>query len=77
MTLSTLWWEEESLTPLNMVGIAVCVSGIALHVAIKAYYSRGDSLVFSCRGCNWHHFINPRRVGWPRVIVAGLSVSVF
>ncbi|XP_064398591.1 solute carrier family 35 member C2-like [Halichondria panicea] len=40
LTLSTLWWEEESLTPLNMVGIAVCVSGIALHVAIKAYYSR-------------------------------------
>ena len=46
LTMSTLWWEEESLSILNVIGMVVCVSGIALHVGIKAYYSRGELVGF-------------------------------
>ncbi len=47
--MSTLWWEEESLSILNIVGMAVCVAGIVLHVGINAYYSKGEG----------GHFVEP------------------
>ena len=42
LTISTVWWEEENLKLINVVGMVVCVSGIALHVFIKATTVRGE-----------------------------------
>lgn len=40
LTISTLWWEEERLETIHLVGMIVCVSGIALHVLLKAIHIR-------------------------------------
>lgn len=42
LTLSTLWWEEQSLSVVNMVGMAVCVAGVSLHVLLKALRAKQD-----------------------------------
>lgn len=41
--ISTLYWEEEALTALHAIGMVICVSGISLHVLLKAIDTRRKS----------------------------------
>ena len=43
LTISTLYWEEDRLSVLNVVGMVVCVGGIALHVLFKILRARGET----------------------------------
>uniref|UniRef100_A0A8C9V5S3 Solute carrier family 35 member C2 n=1 Tax=Scleropages formosus TaxID=113540 RepID=A0A8C9V5S3_SCLFO len=38
----------DKMSLLNWLGFVICLSGISLHVALKAYYSKGESLCPSC-----------------------------
>lgn len=42
LTISMVYWEEESLSAVNKVGMAVCVAGIGLHVVFKLLRAREE-----------------------------------
>ena len=42
LTISTLYWEEDRLSVVNVIGMVVCVGGIALHVVFKALRAQGN-----------------------------------
>ena len=50
LTISTLYWDEEKLSVVNVVGMVVCVGGITLHVVFKLSRARGTN---TCGLLNW------------------------
>jgi solute carrier family 35 protein C2 len=42
LTISTVYWEEDTLSPVNVVGMVVCVGGITLHVFFKILTAREE-----------------------------------
>lgn len=56
----------DKMSPLNWLGFGVCVSGIALHVSLKAIHSKGEKLPMTYRTMNsdsgmemlLHHRVN-------------------
>lgn len=56
----------DKMSPLNWLGFGVCVSGIALHVSLKAIHSKGEKLPMTYRTINsdsgmemlLHHRVN-------------------
>ena len=85
LTISTLYWEEDSLSVVNVVGIVVCVGGIALHVVFKALRARGGSgtvregvwsqIVGVVSGCAWV-LVDFTWLSWWMVIIIVIVVIV-
>ncbi|CAI8051322.1 hypothetical protein GBAR_LOCUS28106 [Geodia barretti] len=42
LTVSTVYWEEDTLSPVNILGMVVCVGGITLHVFFKILRAREE-----------------------------------
>ena len=42
LIISTVYWDEERLSALNIAGMVVCVAGIAFHVVQKALKARSE-----------------------------------
>ena len=57
LTIATLYWEEDSLSALNVVGMVVCVGGITLHVVFKAIRAHGRLTDGNCE--------EPLKFVWP------------
>ena len=57
LTVSTVYWEEDTLSPVNILGMVVCVGGITLHVFFKILRARGSV------SSQWrHHYITSFRL---------------
>eukprot|EP00731_Ephydatia_muelleri_P026400 Em0018g500a len=35
LTLSTMWWEDDTLSTVNIMGMMICVAGITTHTTMK------------------------------------------
>ena len=37
LTLSTMWWEDDALSTVNVTGMIICVAGITTHTTVKVW----------------------------------------
>lgn len=53
LTLSTMWWEEDPLSTVNITGMVICVAGITTHTTMKAWDSYSKFLELAGRYLLW------------------------
>ena len=46
LTLSTMWWEEDPLSTVNITGMIICVAGITTHTTLKAWDTHSKIGIF-------------------------------
>ena len=57
LTISTVYWEEDSLSAVNVVGMVVCVGGIALHVTFKILRARSEEHLYQITSSLHHNIL--------------------